>query len=74
MDEIRDEGLLRVIGPVGLTASLVNTVIGGGIFAIPAALALTVGSAGAFAMAGIGGSAPPPSEPAEQPDTAKVAG
>ena len=32
------------------------------------------GSAGAFAMAGIGGSAPPPSEPAEQPDTAKVAG
>jgi APA family basic amino acid/polyamine antiporter len=50
MDEIRDEGLLRVIGPVGLTASLVNTVIGGGIFAIPAALALTVGSAAAFAF------------------------
>jgi Amt family ammonium transporter len=32
------------------------------------------GSAGAFAMAGIGGTAAPPSEPAEQPDTAKVAG
>lgn len=45
-----DEGLLRVIGPVGLTASLINTVIGGGIFAIPAALALTVGSAGPFAL------------------------
>lgn len=50
MDDNRDEGLLRVIGPIGLTASLVNTVIGGGIFAIPAALALTVGNAGAFAF------------------------
>jgi APA family basic amino acid/polyamine antiporter len=50
MDEIRDEGLLRVIGPVGLTASVVNTVIGGGIFVIPAALALTVGTAAPFAF------------------------
>jgi APA family basic amino acid/polyamine antiporter len=50
MDDNRDEGLLRVIGPAGLAASLVNTVIGGGIFAIPAALALTVGNAGAFAL------------------------
>jgi APA family basic amino acid/polyamine antiporter len=50
MDDNRDEGLLRVIGPVGMTASLVNTVIGGGIFAIPAALALTVGNAGGVAL------------------------
>jgi basic amino acid/polyamine antiporter, APA family len=50
MADNSDEGLLRVIGPVGLTASLINTVIGGGIFAIPAALALTVGSAGPFAF------------------------
>jgi APA family basic amino acid/polyamine antiporter len=50
MADNSDEGLLRVIGPVGLTASLINTVIGGGIFAIPAALALTVGGAGPFAF------------------------
>ena len=46
----RDEGLLRVIGPAGLTASIINVVIGGGIFALPAALALTLGPASPLAF------------------------
>ena len=50
MREARDEGLLRVIGPVGLTASIINVVIGGGIFALPAALALALGPASPLAF------------------------
>ena len=50
MSVARDEGLLRVIGPVGLTASIINVVIGGGIFALPAALALTLGPASPLAF------------------------
>ncbi|HEX3235074.1 MAG TPA: APC family permease [Gemmatimonadales bacterium] len=50
MTDQSDEGLLRVIGPAALAGSLINSVIGGGIFAIPAALALTVGSAGPLAV------------------------
>jgi len=48
--EARDEGLLRVIGPVGLTASIINVVIGGGIFALPASLALALGPASPLAF------------------------
>jgi basic amino acid/polyamine antiporter, APA family len=40
-----DEGLLRAIGPVGLAASVVNIVVGGSIFVLPAALAQEVGTA-----------------------------
>jgi amino acid transporter len=51
----RDEGLLRAIGPAGLTASVVNAVVGGGIFALPAAIALELGPAGplAFVLGGV---------------------
>lgn len=40
-----DDGLLRAIGAVGLGASVVNIVVGGGIFVLPAALAREVGAA-----------------------------
>lgn len=40
-----DEALLRAIGPIGLTASIVNIVVGGSIFVLPAVLAREVGSA-----------------------------
>lgn len=40
-----DEALLRAIGPVGLAASIVNVVVGGSIFVLPAVLAREVGSA-----------------------------
>lgn len=39
----RDRGLVRAVGPWGLTASIVNGVIGAGIFALPAAMALAAG-------------------------------
>ena len=42
----RDAGLVRAVGTWGLTASLVNILIGAGIFAVPGALA---GSMGSFA-------------------------
>ncbi len=39
----RDAGLVRAIGPWALGASILNVVIGAGIFAVPAALAANVG-------------------------------
>ena len=39
----RDEGLVRAVGPWGLAASIVNTVVGAGIFAVPASLAGAIG-------------------------------
>ncbi|HEV7489905.1 MAG TPA: amino acid permease [Rhodanobacteraceae bacterium] len=39
----RDEGLVRAVGPWGLAASIVNMVVGAGIFAVPAALAASIG-------------------------------
>jgi APA family basic amino acid/polyamine antiporter len=39
----RDAGLLRTIGTRGLAANIVNSVIGAGIFAVPAALAACIG-------------------------------
>jgi APA family basic amino acid/polyamine antiporter len=44
-----DEALLRAIGPVGLAASIVNIMVGGSIFVLPAALAREVGSAAPLA-------------------------
>ena len=42
-DEIAGEGLKRVIGVPGLTLSIVNGVIGAGIFALPAIVSVAVG-------------------------------
>ena len=56
MSEIkRDEGLVRAVGTWGLTASIVNIVIGAGIFAVPGALAGAMGSYAplAFLVCGI---------------------
>jgi APA family basic amino acid/polyamine antiporter len=39
----RDSGLLRAVGPFGLAASIVNVVIGAGIFAVPGVLASCAG-------------------------------
>src|ERR1700722_11835508 len=39
----RDSGLVRTVGPWGLTASLINIIVGAGIFAVPAALAASIG-------------------------------
>lgn len=45
------EGLVRGIGPLSLTAAVVNVVVGGGIFVLPAAVAGEVGRAGVLAYA-----------------------
>ena len=45
-----DDGLLRVVGPAGLTASIINVVVGGGIFALPAVLAVALGPAAPLAF------------------------
>ncbi|MBI3447408.1 MAG: amino acid permease [Acidobacteria bacterium] len=42
---MKDEGLLRVVGPIGLAAGIVNSVIAAGIFTLPSALARDLGSA-----------------------------
>jgi len=39
----RDAGLARAVGPWGLAASIVSMVVGAGIFAVPGALAASVG-------------------------------
>jgi APA family basic amino acid/polyamine antiporter len=43
-----DEGLKHVIGVPGLTLSIVNGVIGAGIFALPAIVGIAMGAFGAF--------------------------
>ena len=43
-ESTRDLGLVRAVGPWGLAASSVNVIVGAGIFAVPAALAATIGS------------------------------
>jgi len=42
-DGQRDRGLVRAVSSWGLAASIINTVVGAGIFAVPAALAASVG-------------------------------
>lgn len=44
-----DEGLVRRIGPGALTAAVINVVVGGGIFVLPAAVAVELGPAGPIA-------------------------
>jgi amino acid transporter len=39
----RDSGLVRVIEPVGLTAAIVNSVVGSGVFLLPGAIAAGAG-------------------------------
>lgn len=46
----RDAGLVRAVGPWGLAASTVCIVIGAGIFAVPAALAASVGTYAPIAL------------------------
>src|SRR5258706_3869192 len=46
----RDAGLVRAVGPWGLAASTVCMVIGAGIFAVPAALAASVGTYAPLAL------------------------
>ncbi len=45
----RDDGLVRGIGTAGLAASIVNGVVGAGIFTLPAAVALEAGAAAPLA-------------------------
>ena len=56
MDAARDAGLVRAVGPLGLAASIVNSVVGAGIFVIPAAMAAGAGSQAplAFLACGLG--------------------
>lgn len=49
-DQPRDSGLIRALGVPGLTANIVNTTIGAGIFALPAAVALQLGPAAPIAF------------------------
>jgi amino acid transporter len=46
----QDSGLIRAVGVPGLTANIVNTTIGAGIFALPAAVALRIGAAAPLAF------------------------
>jgi basic amino acid/polyamine antiporter, APA family len=46
----RDAGLVRVIGPVGLTAAIVNSVVGSGVFLLPGAIAAGAGRLGPLAF------------------------
>ena len=41
----KDEGLVRAVGPLGLTAGMINYTIGAGIFVLPALVAARVGGA-----------------------------
>jgi basic amino acid/polyamine antiporter, APA family len=52
----RDIGLIRAVGPWALAASIISMIVGGGIFAVPAALAASVGSYApiAFLVCGVG--------------------
>ncbi len=45
----RDRGLARGIGPLGLAGSVVNNVVGAGIFTLPASIALLAGGAAPLA-------------------------
>jgi amino acid transporter len=49
-ESTRDSGLVRAVGPWTLAGAIVNTVVGAGIFAAPAALAGAVGARAPFAF------------------------
>lgn len=46
----QDEGLKRRIGTIGLSANIVNVIIGAGIFALPAVIASKMGASSIFAF------------------------
>ncbi len=46
----RDAGLVRTLGTLGLSAAIFNTVVGAGIFSVPAALAAAIGPYAPFAF------------------------
>src|SRR5712671_751038 len=46
----RDAGLVRAVGPLGLAANTICVVVGAGIFAVPAALAASVGTYAPLAL------------------------
>jgi basic amino acid/polyamine antiporter, APA family len=50
----RDIGLVRVVGPWALAAGVISTVVGAGIFAVPAALYASIGSFGPLAFLACG--------------------
>src|SRR5579864_5932831 len=50
----RDVGLVRVVGPWGLAAGAISTIVGAGIFAVPAALSASIGSYGPLAFLACG--------------------
>jgi amino acid transporter len=50
----RDHGLIRAVGPWGFSASVVNIVVGAGIFAVPGTLAAAVGLYAPLAIAACG--------------------
>ena len=49
MDAEQNEGLKREIGIIDVAANVVNNVVGGGIFLIPAVIAASLGSASIIA-------------------------
>jgi APA family basic amino acid/polyamine antiporter len=49
MQKAKEEGLKRTIGIWGLSANIINTVVGAGIFIIPAIVAASLGSESIFA-------------------------
>ena len=54
MESGNEQGLVRAIGVRGLTASIVNTTIGAGIFVLPALVARDLGSAAPLAYLACG--------------------
>ncbi len=50
----RDQGLVRAVGPWGFAASIINIVVGAGIFAVPGALAGAIGTYAPLAIAACG--------------------
>src|SRR3954454_244837 len=48
--EKREAGLIRALGIPGLAANIINTTVGAGIFALPAAVALQLGAAAPVAF------------------------
>ena len=45
-----DAALLRAIGTLALTAAVINSIVGGGIFRMPSALATQMGTAAPLAL------------------------
>lgn len=48
----RDAGLVRAVGPLGLAATLISTIVGAGIFAVPGELAACMGAWAPLAFVG----------------------